>query len=575
MAIFVFSVITTALGYVMTGSMVNVAFARQRQVANHLATQAMEQVRALPFATLAAGLDRADLATADADITVAGSGSTAVYTFTPTNETIPTGTSGIAQVPLNPHRQTKVLNGTTYTVAVYPTNYQGSTTSFRATVVVSWTGSFRKGMVAKVSTQTLLFSPAGCVSSATHPFASPCQPFLYGTAAMNQGGVTVTGTLLGISLNQAVLRAGELDSTMQIEQVSAAQGRATTSGVTLDINGQSVQNSGAQAGATASDTDPVSTASPYSQASVTQGSPSTLSASNGYFSLVLTPSPTETGSSISTSNATSSANLCPDPLGINQNDLLPCGSGSLQQTGLMSGTFSVGAGAVPMGNALLGSMAAAPTAAKVFTNRDTAPGSSSCTQAAGDGCLRSEARRSIGTVTLVDLPANLASLRPADIPAGWSNYLLRASSFSDTVSAESGVGSAAPTATMPTGGSAPTISYWNGAGYTSMTLAPGPAVAVPVASVNINDPGFPGGALTIQITADISTGGTVKSDPDGGSCAVPCVRTSASAQSASPIAGDITYKITHNGVTLADLIVHVDLGSLLAQTTYKAAPGAG
>ena len=98
---------------------------------------------------------------------------------------------------------------------------------------------------------------------------------------------------------------------------------------------------------------------------------------------------------------------------------------------------------------------------------------------------------------------------------------------------------------------------------------------VPVASVNINDPGFPGGALTIQITADISTGGTVKSDPDGGSCAVPCVRTSASAQSASPIAGDITYKITHNGVTLADLIVHVALGSLLAQTTYKAAPGAG
>jgi hypothetical protein len=96
-----------------------------------------------------------------------------------------------------------------------------------------------------------------------------------------------------------------------------------------------------------------------------------------------------------------------------------------------------------------------------------------------------------------------------------------------------------------------------------------------VASVNINDPGFPGGTLTIDITANVSTGGTVKSDPDGGSCAVPCVRTSASAQSASPIAGDINYKITHNGVTLADLTVHVDLGTLLAQTTYKAAPGAG
>jgi prepilin-type N-terminal cleavage/methylation domain-containing protein len=575
MAIFVFSVITTALGYVMTGSMVDVAFARQRQVANHLATQAMEQVRALPFATLAAGLNRADLATADPDIAVTGSGATAVYTFTPTNETIPTGTSGTLQVPLNPHKQTKVLNGTTFTVAVYPTNYQGSTTSFRATVIVSWTGSFRKGMVAKVSTQTILFSPAGCVSSATHPFASPCQPFLYGTAAMSQGAVTVTGSLLGISLNQAALRAGELDSTMQIEQVSAVQGRTTTSGVSLDIAGQSVQNSGAQAGASASDTDPVSTASPYSQAPVSQGSPSTLSASNGYFSLVLTPSATETGNSISTSNATSSANLCPDPLGINQNDLLPCGSGSLQQAGLMSGTFSVGAGAIPMGNALLGSIGAAPTAAKSFTNRDAASGSSSCLQTTGDGCLRAESRRSIGTVSLVGLPANLASLRPSDIPSGWNSYLLRVSSFSDTVSAESGVGSAAPTATMPTGAGAPTISYWNGAGYSTTTIAPGPAVAVPVASVNINDAGFPGGALSIQITAGVSTGGTVKSDPDGGSCAVPCIRTSSSARSASPIVGDITYKITHNGVTLADLTVHVDLGTLLAQTSYKAAPGAG
>ena len=108
-----------------------------------------------------------------------------------------------------------------------------------------------------------------------------------------------------------------------------------------------------------------------------------------------------------------------------------------------------------------------------------------------------------------------------------------------------------------------------------MTVAAGAAVDVPVANVNINDAGFPGGAMSIQISADVSTGGTVKSDPDGGSCAVPCVRTSASAQSASPIVGDITYKIVHNGVTLADLTIHVDLGTLLAQTSYKAAPGAG
>ena len=229
-------------------------------------------------------------------------------------------------------------------------------------------------------------------------------------------------------------------------------------------------------------------------------------------------------------------------------------------------------GAIPLGNALMGSIEAAPTAAKAYTNRDIAPGASSCTQTTGDGCLRAESRRSIGTASFVDLPANLYSLRPSDIPVGWNGYLVRLNSFSDSVTAESGVGSAAPTATM-TG--SPTISYWNGAGYSSMALTPGAAAALPVAGVSINDPSFPGNPLTIDISADLSTGGTVLSDPDVGSCGSPCTRTTASAQSASPIVGDITYRVTYGAQTLADLNIHVDFGALIAQASYKAAPSAG
>ena len=273
---------------------------------------------------------------------------------------------------------------------------------------------------------------------------------------MGQGAVTVTGTLNGISLNQAVLRNGELDSTMQIEQVSAAQGRATTSGVSLDITGQSVQNSGAQAGATASDTDPVSTASPYSQAARDPGQPLHAERLQRLLLAGADAQPHRDGKQHQhVRTPLRRRTSVPIRSAINQNDLLPCGSGSLQQTGLMSGTFSVGAGAIPMGNALFGSIAAAPSAAKSFTSLDTAAGASACTQATGDGCVRSEVRRSIGTVTLVNLPANLASLRPADTPSGWNGYLLRASNFSDIVSAESGVGSTAPTATFRPGEAPP------------------------------------------------------------------------------------------------------------------------
>ena len=103
---------------------------------------------------------------------------------------------------------------------------------------------------------------------------------------------------------------------------------------------------------------------------------------------------------------------------------------------------------------------------------------------------------------------------------------------------------------MPTGGSAPTISYWNGAGYSTDDARAGcAAVDLPVASVNINDPGFPGGPLTIDITADrLDRRNREERSRRRELCGARASAPSASAQSASPIVGDITYKITHNGV---------------------------
>src|SRR5437870_13775641 len=59
-----------------------IAISRRRQVANALANQAIEQVRALKFETLQLGLGNSDLSsTTDANVTKTGSGSSTVYKY--------------------------------------------------------------------------------------------------------------------------------------------------------------------------------------------------------------------------------------------------------------------------------------------------------------------------------------------------------------------------------------------------------------------------------------------------------------------------------------------------------------
>src|SRR5436190_1023674 len=57
LALGVILVAVIILAYTVSSSLANVAYSRQRDGANALANQTMEQLRALPFATIQAGLD--------------------------------------------------------------------------------------------------------------------------------------------------------------------------------------------------------------------------------------------------------------------------------------------------------------------------------------------------------------------------------------------------------------------------------------------------------------------------------------------------------------------------------------
>jgi hypothetical protein len=153
-------------------------------------------------------------------------------------------------------------------------------------------------------------------------------------------------------------------------------------------------------------------------------------------------------------------------------------------------------------------------------------------------------------------------------PLGWQGYLIRILPATGVVSAETGTGTSAPTAT-----STGTISYWTGNlgnPYASVPIIP--AAGAPI-TVNVGPLNIGGGLLlpgiSIRLSATITQGSVTKTDPAG--CSSPCTRTQAIATSASPIV-DLTYRVTAATVTLADLNVHLDLGSIMAQSSYQPAP---
>ncbi len=555
-----------ALAYTATIGFSDIALARQRQGASGLANQTMEQIRALPFDVLKKGLSNADLTGGGDPNITSGCG----FTYCYGGEAIPRGANPNV-VPLVPHTQSIVVGPTTYTVRAYVTYYKNVTTNntFRLTVVVTWPNPARRGVSSTVQSQTIAYSGTGCLSTDTHPFAAPCQPFFYANGVTDAGHFDITGALQGVSLADATLTMPRWSSNMQVEQISAVQGLASSSGGSITVTGNPVTTTGGQQAASAADNDPGQPGNNYQKTTVS-GSAGPITASSGGAqsnSLTVTPSSGDPGATVSTTDA-SLLNACP-LIGIGETDLQPCGSSTEQQVGTSSATLSLKK-KFDLGTASLVSVAAAPGVASALSNRNIQNGA--------DGLAHSESSRSIG---VVHVGALLSNLDPSAVPAGWAGYLIEISGFTDTVTAEAGTNTVAPTVAA-----SGTIRYWNGVGYTTVAIAPGAPVNLAVASVHIIDNSGPNPVLidiygststlvdcTLWVLGCPTTGGTSTSETIG-VCnpACPTTRTAALAQSNTPVAGDIRYKVTIGGEVEADLIVHMDLGAMKAQNTYQPAP---
>jgi hypothetical protein len=265
----------------------------------------------------------------------------------------------------------------------------------------------------------------------------------------------------------------------------------------------------------------------------------------------VTSSAGDVGATTSTTTALSATHPCADRTGATQNDSQPCGSTNARQAGSSTASLQLSNG----GTSTLATLGSVANASVAFTHRNV--------QTSGDGWIHSELYRYLGTLSVGGLPSGLSA---GAVPTGWNGYYVQVSGFSDSVSAEDGALTAAPTANQ-----AGTISYWNGTGYTALSLAPGAPVNVPVAAVHITDPtsGTPP-TLKVDITGSLTTGGTSKTDP--ANCGASCTRTTASATSAGPLVGTISYTVTYAGSVIANLTIAIDFGSILSSGTYTAAP---
>lgn len=593
-----------ALAYTATVGFGYESLARQRQTATALANGTMEQARGLAYAKIQTGMLTSDLA-GDPNIvtgcagdpagthrflscapgSVPGSGEKIVHSATATNPTS----------PLVPHVRTVTENGIGFTIRTYVTNdcttVDGIVCTaldpYRVTVIVTWTGG-RSYPTKLVRLQSLFYSPTGCRSTETHPFAAPCQPFFFGTASIPRGEVHISGSVANTSFRSGDLFTPALDSQVQREQMTQAQAGYTPTGVQIVDDSGTRTAGGTTAVAAAADTDPGSSDTTlYATSSYSGPSSSTLS--TGSEDVITFTSPAGDTARADATTQSGVAYVCPPPTDTNESDGRPCAGSRLQQGDDLLATLTLGD---DVGTATLARIAAASSSPdKTFVDHvlynessTMLPDLAGCAPVSGaDGCLEQSAVRRFGTVSVGGLPTSVPGPANWSGSDAWNGYLVSIVGYADQVAApvgrqvlgSSATGSAvpAPSASVTAG----TVYYWNPAtgSYASLSATSDGLVAALEASTVTATATVNGKTVTVTISV---VAGSVTKATTGTSTTVggtgDLSRTEASAQ-ATPPRLSVRYQVWVNGSQRADLTIAVNLKTMEARGVYAPAPLSG
>jgi prepilin-type N-terminal cleavage/methylation domain-containing protein len=573
-AMFVTLLVVAALAAAFLSSIRGIAQAKQRQAATGIATATMEQFRAIDYATLSSGMTCSDVTT-DSRVTLSGACGTGVTgTFTPgfsgISEPLVLQSSGPSAAPLNPHRTTKSVENAIYTISSYVTRSSASSQSFNLTVIVSWSSNVSKG-VKQIVQRSVAFSPSRCLSSATHPYAGACQAQFNGDAGLSKAGITIVNADDGVSpipgfgtLTKLDLDWANLSSTLNSEQITTLTGLAGATGVT-SLNGTPTA-SGGTTSTTAADSDPGSASLGTSTATLSQGSTSTLSAVGTVGTMTLSPTTTDSGSLDSRTSSTATSCYDAANTAINATGL-PCSWGTVQPSGTSSQLNLYLAASAPNWN--LATWGPSPAAGRSVVSRVGTSGGTACPTTTTPGCVTSQASRSLGSISIGGLPSANGGDTP---PPGWAGSLITVSGLQESAYAEAGPGHRNPTFTRSGG----TVSYYDVATGTIKTV---PTFTTRTSDYTVNLGTTTGIYTQGSHTALIKLSGTLTAGsvtPVAPSVSIPdaTCKSSSCAYSATPVSSlvaTLVYDVTVDGVSATRFAVRVDLGSLVARASYKAA----
>jgi len=566
-------VVMMTLAVTVVGSLTTVAQARQRQTATALATQQLERLRAQPYDRVTQQDPAYPALTAD--YVTAGGG---VTTFAPPSRLLSGPAEQLVVNQVSGKGVDQLVDKITYRVQTYVTRAAPTASGSQAynlTVIVKWTSSVRAAGREVVQRSTT-FSPAGCLSTATSPFAAPCQSYYTIRAGESLGALTVSSDagadqlIAGMDATQLRLDLTRTSASVLAEQTVSGAAAADTSGASRS----STTTTGGEAASAVVDSDPSSTPQ-QSVTSTTGGKTSaTLTASGTGGTLSVRPSTADSGGARAAVAASSTictgsggAALVTGTAGAER----PCASSNVQA----SGTASTLTYTTPTGNALqLASIAASGTSSRAVAGMLGSTNAGVCALGSPVDCGHAGARRAMGDTVFAG--AAFASAPPGFLQ---TRGLFSVTGLSETARAEEGPSAQAPSYTR-TG----TLRVWDGTGYQQVdlsTFAAPAAGATPGAQTWVIPPTsvtYAGGVtvtyeggVTVQrpqvARTPVTRTGNVVTDCKADACTT-------TVDGSGAVTASVTAVVTGAAGELTRFAVAMNLGGLTANSSYKAAPNA-
>jgi type II secretory pathway pseudopilin PulG len=560
----------TALAYTATIGFRYIAYGRDRQQATGLANEIMEEIRGQAYSVITRGMSTTDI-TSDSRIVTCSTVKRFETCSGPkiVSSTVPAGTTAPWLIP---HAGTQTVGNLDVSWATYVTNDDPAANPYSVTVIVSWgNGAISEGPNNIVRIESNFWSPSGCVSADTHPFAAPCQPYFYGLASVPAGSVTFGSINLhefAVDLQQASLTFPSARASLQQEQVSSLEAEAVESALSIR-GGFGLTEAGGTDARALGDNDP------SSPAGGTAGT--TLNAPGASLQKIQSDCCDEIGlqlsvgsgqvgdSAISTAAKATDAAACP-PSGTRETDSLGCAGARVNQVNAVTAVTPLDHAAA-VGDTTVVRLAAPASYSTATAERDAVSGQ--------NGLVDVQASRTLGNIYLGGFPVSGMTA-----PAGMSttstddnNYCMRVTGYSDTARIYAGArSSTTPDADVTAG----TFTYYDKATATYVSKAVTDS-SLSTLAFDCTQTQVVGGKTVVWKVTVLSGGITPASVPAATDSTLSTDAQTRLEQEATvlPIKITFRYQVTVNSTDQVDLSVAVDPGTLVARGIYGPPPSAG